>query len=401
MPAHEYQKIREIGSGSFGRAYLVQASTAPSRAPADRRHLVLKEIDLSGREPQQRSNAEVEVKVLSSLKHPYIVRYWESFMNDRYLCIVMDYCEGGDLWQYIAQCRRNRTPVIEPQVVRWFTQMCLALKYMHEKNVLHRDIKTQNIFLTRKEGSDLQCAKIADFGIAKVLKSSHGFAQTLVGTPYYLSPEICQRQQYACPSDVWAVGCVLFELCALRVPFEAQELNQLVDRIVRGSVPRIPATYSRELGDLGIDMLNRDASRRPAAAAILQRPLVQNEIKRMLAENKSSKDPAPENICVEATPRRSHSECRREDPREGSGTPRGGKEREGGHQGHRARPLGEHNQREPSKQRGERGERGERASSKPSSRAPSPHKGAAMEVLRPTRAPSPAPSPVPSSARRR
>jgi len=391
MPASDYQKIREIGSGSFGRAYLVQPSVAPSRAPADRRHLVLKEIDLSGRDSQQRAAAEVEVKVLSSLKHPYIVRYWESFMTDRYLCIVMDYCEGGDLWQHIAGCKRNRTPIIEAQVVRWFTQMCLALKYMHEKNLLHRDIKTQNVFLTRKEGSDLQCAKIADFGIAKVLNSSQGFAQTLVGTPYYLSPEICQRQQYACPSDVWAVGCVLFELCALRVPFEAQDLSQLVDRIVRGPVPRIPAPYSRELGELGADLLNRDASRRPTASAILQRPIVQAEIKKMLAENR--KDPSPENAGVEATPRRSRSECRRDEGRQGSGgTPtRVGKDREGSVHGNRARPLGEHNQREPSRQG---------AAGKATPRAPSPHKGAAMEVLRPSRAPSPARSPATPSSRR-
>lgn len=306
-------------------------------------------------------------------------------MHDRHLCIVMDYCEGGDLWQYISQCRRSRAPIAEPQVLRWFTQMCLALKYMHEKNVLHRDIKTQNVFLAKKEGSELQCAKIADFGIAKVLKGSHGFAQTLVGTPYYLSPEICQRQQYACPSDVWAVGCVLYELCSLKVPFEAQELNQLVDRIVRGPIPRIQSTYSRELGDLGSELLNRDASRRPTAGSILQKPLIQNEIKRMLAENrKDSKETNPEGLPVEATPRRGRDDASRERDL----TPRGSA-RDAGYR----RPLCDNNQRERDPSRN-------RAPSKSGSRAPSPHKGAALEVLRPSRAPSPSPSPAPSSRRR-
>jgi NIMA (never in mitosis gene a)-related kinase len=280
--------VKEIGSGSFGRAYLVQINPQAPKANGKDKQLVLKEIDLSGQNAQQRAAAEVEVKVLSSLKHPYIVKYWESFTSREKLCIVMDYCEGGDLWQYIAACKKKRTTIPETHVVRWFTQMCLALKYIHEKNVLHRDLKTQNVFLTRKDSSEMRCAKIADFGIAKVLKDQHSMAKTLVGTPYYLSPEICQKQPYACPSDVWAVGCMLFELCALRVPFDAKDLNQLVDRIVRSTLPRIPASYSRELGDLGAELLTRDARQRPSAGTILQRPIIQTEIKRMLAENKGS-----------------------------------------------------------------------------------------------------------------
>jgi len=362
MPFGDYKRLGEIGSGSFGRAFLVQAGG---------RQLVMKEIDLSGRDAQSRANAEVEVKVFSSLKHPYIVRYWESFMHDRHLCIVMDYCEGGDLWHYITQCRKKRIQIAVEQVLRWFTQMCLALKYMHERNILHRDIKTQNIFLAKKDCGGLGCVKIADFGIAKVLRGPHAMAQTLVGTPYYLSPEICQKQPYACPSDVWALGCVLYELCALRVPFEAQELPQLVERIVRGSAPRIPSVYPRELAELGTDLLTRESTRRPTAAAILQRPIVQVEIKRMLAENKEGTGGSDDQN-VGAVDRESsrHSEDR-------------------GRRG--ARPLGEHNSREPSRQR---------APSKPGSRAPSPHKGAALEVLRPSRAPSPARSPNPKAKHR-
>mmetsp|Transcript_91900 Transcript_91900/g.163610 ORF Transcript_91900/g.163610 Transcript_91900/m.163610 type:complete len:376 (+) Transcript_91900:62-1189(+) len=372
MPATDYQKVKEIGSGSFGRAYLVEHKQPKG---GEKKLLVLKEIDLSGRDQKERAAAEVEVKVLSSLKHPYIVRYWESFMKNHQLCIVMDYCEGGDLWQYISAQKRKHTTIPEVQVLRWFTQMCLALKYMHERNVLHRDIKTQNVFLSKKEGSDMRCAKIADFGIAKVLKDSASMAQTLVGTPYYLSPEICQKQPYACPSDVWAVGCVLFELCALRVPFDAQDINQLVERIVRGSLPRLPSMYSRELAEIGSDLLTREASKRPPAASILQRPIVQAEIKRMLAENQ--KDTG---LVGQEEQRPPHSardrpqSAHRGDSRDGR-TPR---------------PLGEHNPREGSRPRAP-------SVGKPphSARAPSPQKGAALEVLKPSRAASPAPRPSP------
>mmetsp|Transcript_37896 Transcript_37896/g.80514 ORF Transcript_37896/g.80514 Transcript_37896/m.80514 type:complete len:370 (+) Transcript_37896:102-1211(+) len=354
MPWSDYTKIREIGSGSFGRAYLVTKQ-------ADKKYLVMKEID------NPRDKAELEAKVLNALKHPYIVRYWESFMYDKKLCIVMDYCEGGDLWQYIAACKKKASPIKESQVVRWFTQMCLALKYMHQNNILHRDIKTQNVFLAKKEGAppgggEVRCAVLADFGIAKVLKDENAFAKTLVGTPYYLSPEICQNKPYACPSDVWAVGCVLFELCALRVPFEAQEIVQLVDRIIRGQLPHIPKGYSAELQKLSDDLLERNTTKRPTAVDILQRQLIQSEIKRMLADDRAARAGDGEvRSCGEATPRRQ------------AGSDRGGNS---------ARPLGEHNPREPSN----------RAPSKPGSRAPSPHKVAAAEIVRNSRAPSPAPS---------
>lgn len=369
----DYQKVREIGSGSFGRAYLVSCSTGADR---EKKLLVMKEIDMHKMDSRERKKAEVEVQVLASLKHPYIVRYTESFVHDQVLCIVMDYCEGGDLWQYIQQRRRQRSSIPEAQVVRWFTQMTLALKHMHDKNVLHRDIKTQNVFLAKRasEAGTLGCVKIADFGIAKELDSHTALAKTQVGTPYYLSPEICQKQPYATPSDVWALGCVLYELCALKVPFEANDLPQLVDRIVRGPIQRIPAAYSRELAEIVVELLSRRASERPAAEKVLQKPMLQAEIKKMLDENKRPKVAEHE-----------EERGRREHPREhGAGSARSNS------QPPRAVLQERNHSREP---------RERRASSKPASRAPSPHKEVARHMLRPQRAPSPGCENQPHSAR--
>lgn len=241
--------------------------------------------------------------------------------------------------------------------------MCLALKHMHDKNVLHRDIKTQNIFLAKREqrgdNSSLGCVKIADFGIAKVLDSHTALARTQVGTPYYLSPEICQKQPYAQPSDVWALGCVLYELCALKVPFEAQDLPQLVDKIVRSPVPRIPSTYSRELAEIVCELLSRRASDRPSAEKVLQKQIVQAEIKKMLSENKKPCS-GSENIKEER-----------------------GRGRE---QGARANSnqRGVLQERQPSNDHRDR-----RVSVKQGSREPSPHKEAAKQIVGPSRAPSP------------
>merc|ERR1719240_1391834 len=200
-----------------------------------------------------------EGQLLSTLKHPYIVRYRENFADAGWLCILMDYCDGGDLTKPIEQARRSRTPIKEEQVLRWFTQGMLALKYIHDRHILHRDLKPSNFFLS-KSGS----LKMGDFGIAKVLSCTIACARTQIGTPYYLSPEVCQEKPYAWSSDIWAMGCILYELCAAKVPFDAPNISGLVQRIVRGPIPTVPQTYSAPVRELCGQMLNRAAKSRPS-----------------------------------------------------------------------------------------------------------------------------------------
>merc|ERR1719335_1116168 len=231
---------------------------------------------------KQRKDAANEVKVLSSLKHPYIVSYRESFMENRNLAIVMDYADGGDLHERISRTRKAMKTFGEDKIVRWFTEATLALKYMHDKHVLHRDLKSQNLFLTSQDR-----LRIGDFGISKVLESTAAFAKTTIGTPYYLSPEICMEKPYSFSSDIWALGCILYEMAALRVPFDAQNLQALVQKITRGPTPQLPASSSAELRQLCSDLLHREQSQRPAAPEILQRSVIQAEIRRMLREEQA------------------------------------------------------------------------------------------------------------------
>ena len=123
----------------------------------------------------------------------------------RCLCIVMDYCEGGDMYHKIAKQRELGKLFPESQIITWFVQMALAMNYVHDKKILHRDLKTQNIFLTSK--GDI---KIGDFGIARVLQHTYDCANTAIGTPYYLSPEICQEKPYNQKSDIWSLGCIFY-----------------------------------------------------------------------------------------------------------------------------------------------------------------------------------------------
>jgi len=273
-PGRGYTKIKDIGQGSYGRAVLVK--------DRDDKLYVMKIIDMSRMDSKQRKDAINEVRVLSSLKHPYIVSYRESYTENRNLAIVMDYADGGDMHQRIQRMKAAGKIFAEDKITRWFTEATLALKYLHDKHVLHRDLKSQNLFLTAQDR-----LRIGDFGISKVLESTCAFAKTTIGTPYYLSPEICMERPYSFSSDIWALGCVLYEMAALRVPFDATSLQSLVQKITRGPTPALPSSYSQDLRQLGGDLLHREQNSRPSAQELLQRPVIQTEIRRMLREEQA------------------------------------------------------------------------------------------------------------------
>ncbi|CAJ1397436.1 unnamed protein product [Effrenium voratum] len=274
---HGFGEVKKIGEGSFGKALLVQAE--------DGAKLVCKAVDVSAASSKETQDAIKESRLLAALKHPYIVRYRHSFHEQGWLCIFMDYCEGGDLSKIIESAKRRSQRLPEEQVLRWITQALLALKYIHEKHVLHRDLKSGNFFISSSGN-----LKMGDFGIAKVLSSTLACARTQIGTPYYLSPEVCQEKPYAWPSDIWAMGCILYELCALKVPFDAPNISTLVQRICRGPTPALPSSYSDFLRQLNTEMLSRNPAHRPSAETILQRPPMQAMVKHMLEEAQAAQE---------------------------------------------------------------------------------------------------------------
>ncbi len=155
----------------------------------------------------------------------------------------------------------------EAQILDWLTQVALALRHCHERRILHRDLKAQNVFLTSKN-----VVKLGDFGIARVLAGTMDKAKTIVGTPYYLSPEIIQNRPYGLESDIWSLGVMLYEMCALKPPFDANSLSGLALKIVHGTYPQIPAHYSRELKTLVAQLLSSDPIKRPNIHKVLRKP---------------------------------------------------------------------------------------------------------------------------------
>ena len=261
----KYEVVRKIGVGSYGSVFQVKF-----RKRGDNSQACLKKIRMDNVSPKERAAAHQEVKLLASLNHPYVLKYNESFQYQQFLCIVTEFCEAGDLYHWL---KKQRTYVKEDVIIDMFSQIVLAVKYVHDKKVLHRDLKTQNVFLHR-DGT----IKLGDFGIARVLRFPSEMARTVIGTPYYMSPEIMESRPYEFKSDLWALGCVLYEMTSLKHAFDAQDMNGLVVKILRGKALPTPSHYSAELKGLISKLLAKNPKHRPQMEDIITNPALEANI---------------------------------------------------------------------------------------------------------------------------
>ena len=269
MSMRDYAVLRELGSGAFGSVVLAQQGSC---------QYCIKRISVANMARREREAAIREAEILKEFNHPNVVQYKEQFIENGTLYIVMEYAEDGDLH---ARLKRQRgRPLPEGTILDWFVQICLAMKHVHDHKVLHRDIKTQNIFLT--DGGSI--VKLGDFGISRVLSGTMDKARTHVGTPYYMSPEICKGAPYDQKSDVWSLGCVLYELAVQKHPFDAGNLAALVLQITRGKFKPPPGSYSSDLRRLITDMLSQQPDQRPTIDEVLARPIMQKRVAQFLVE---------------------------------------------------------------------------------------------------------------------
>ncbi|KAK7103381.1 serine/threonine-protein kinase Nek2-like isoform X2 [Littorina saxatilis] len=264
----DFQVVSTIGTGSYGTCKKI-------RRKKDGKIMVWKEMDYGAMSEAEKQLLVSEVNLLRELKHRHIVRYYDRIIDRSraVIYILMEYCQGGDLATVIARCRKDGTKVDEDFAWRILIQITLALKECHRrkngKSILHRDLKPANIFLDRQQN-----VKLGDFGLARVLHHETSFAQTYVGTPYYMSPELVNNMSYNDKSDVWALGCLLYELCALHPPFIANNQTELNRKIRIGDYPRIPAKYCSELDRIVRRMLKVEVTTRPSINDILRDPIV-------------------------------------------------------------------------------------------------------------------------------
>ncbi|KAJ1527849.1 hypothetical protein ONE63_007789 [Megalurothrips usitatus] len=250
-----YVKVRTVGKGAFGTAVLY-------RKEPEGALVVIKQVAVLELSAAERVRALNEARVLALLSHRNVVRYLGSWERDGCLLLEMEFAGGGTLAQLLAARAARSAPLSERRALSLFGQVVAAIRHMHAHSVLHRDLKTENIFLTKDN-----VVKVGDFGISKVM-GTQVQAETVLGTPYYLSPEMCEGLQYDQKSDVWALGCVLYELLALRRAFSAPSLPALVRKIVSADYAPPPPRYSAGTRGLLSSLLQTDPGVRPSANTI-------------------------------------------------------------------------------------------------------------------------------------
>ncbi|KAL0210724.1 hypothetical protein P9112_009022 [Eukaryota sp. TZLM1-RC] len=260
----DFEEIYAIGTGTYGRV-------SKMRRKSDNRIFAVKEINYGRMSEKEKELLVSEVNILRNLHHPHIVQYYDRVIDRRNtkIYIVMEYCEGGDLAGLIKRCSKENTIITEPVVWKIMSQLVSAIYACHcnkSGSIVHRDIKPGNIFLDVDK-----FVKIGDFGLARVL-GEYSVAHTNVGTPLYMSPEQVQGRPYTSSCDVWALGCVMYELCALAPPFTGHSVHSLQNKILTGRFPPISSKYSSSLRGLINQMLTVDPNSRPSIQMFYENP---------------------------------------------------------------------------------------------------------------------------------
>ena len=261
-----FEILEKLGDGAYSIVYKV-------RRKEDSNIYALKKVKLKGLSDKEKQNALNEVRILASVKSPFVISYKEAFIEEETetLCIVMEYADKGDLYQKILHLKKIGCLIEEIDAWKIFIQMVRGLKSLHDLKILHRDLKSANIFLF-SDGT----AKIGDLNVSKVAQKGLGYTQT--GTPYYASPEVWNENPYDNKSDIWSLGCVTYEMLTLHPPFRAKDMEQLYNRVIKGQYKKIGEKYSEDMNEIIDFLLKVKPKDRPNCDEILKHPIIKKRL---------------------------------------------------------------------------------------------------------------------------
>ena len=289
----DYELTRKIGEGGYGRIFLGRKVNG-----LDEPEVVLKQVKL----PSKKTEREMclrEVSIMKGVHHPCILECVESFIHRDNVYIVMPHCSGGDLASLLARQKRRGRRLPESIVLDWFAQILLGVEHLHSHDTLHRDLKSQNVFLRRDEREPASPSRrrpghhpppkhrvaLGDFGVARSLQLDKVAARTFVGTPIFMSPEMFNKVPYGHKADMWALGCVLYEMMALREPFAAKSMEGLARVVRHANPPALPTEYGASLRETVRKLLSKDPAARPSARQLIEDvPEIRDACARALAE---------------------------------------------------------------------------------------------------------------------
>ena len=254
-----------LGKGSFGSVCIVTRKQ-------DKKIYAMKRFNLHSPKNEIES-ALNEIRLLYSLNHPNIIGYKDAFYDSPSytLNIVMEYADGGDLSKLIENNKKKHLNFQEKVIWEWIFQLLNGLLYLHTNHIMHRDLKSANIFLM-KNG----LLKIGDLNVSKLSKNN--YARTKTGTPYYLAPEVWEDKPYDYKCDIWSLGCIIYELCTLSPPFRGKNFKELFNYVKNGYYKPIPKYYSNDLSEIIGMMLKTHPNDRISAKELLDCNIIKNKI---------------------------------------------------------------------------------------------------------------------------
>lgn len=274
MSISDFETIRELGKGSFGSVFLVKRK-------ADNSLYAMKRVIIGSMTQKEKENSLNEVRLLASIKSKYVIAYKEAFFDEKSqsLNIIMEYADDEDLEKKIKSKAKSSIFFTEEEIWTYLIQMIIGINVLHSKSVMHRDLKSANIFLNR-QGQ----VKIGDLNVGKFIKDNK-LALTQTGTPYYASPEVWADVPYSFKSDLWSVGCIIYEMTSLTVPFKGENLSDLYESVTKGEYQSIPSRYSSELNDLIKRLLQVKSEKRLDSWEVLEIDYVKRRIESYIKKN--------------------------------------------------------------------------------------------------------------------
>lgn len=256
-----------IGNGSYGTVYKVVHKHTKSV-------YAMKKVFLLRMTHYEKVNIINELRILATHRCPFIVKFKNAFVHDNYLYMVTEYASMGDLSHIIKKHKTACTHMSENKILTYFLQTCVAVSYLHNLNIIHRDLKPANIFIDKEDN-----VKLGDFGIVKLMRTFMMYGQTQIGTPLYMCPEIYKRERYDSKVDIWALGCILYELITLKPAFAASNILKLKENIFHGKIERIkPNTYSVDLIHTLNKMICVSPRQRPTIKLILNTRYINEQL---------------------------------------------------------------------------------------------------------------------------
>ena len=277
-PIHQkyYRNISLLGKGTYGTVYLVQDTTT-------KKFYANKKIKYLSRSRYDKTSIVNELRLLACHRCPFIITLYNAYIKDGYLNFITEYAKKGDLSKMIKRNKVKGTLFAENTIKKYLFELCIAVEYLHKNSVIHRDIKAANVFISKSN-----TIKLGDVGIIKVLQLAYKYANTNIGTPYYMSPELYKHQKYNTKTDIWSIGVLLYELMTLQPPYNAANIQDLKYKISHSKwnlSNKYRSIYSGDLCNLLEHILDNDQNSRYNISEILNHKYFESQYRLYTLDN--------------------------------------------------------------------------------------------------------------------